>query len=455
MSKYSFVIFFIITFFSFSPVSAQSFEGKVTDRENEQPLENVHVLNKRNGYGATTDSLGMFTLQNNYKNSDTIIFSHVGYRRRSLSIGQFKSNGFKIALQKETDILSNVDLKQRKISGNIHYIKLANLPKPLYMFSANLFHDKIFVIAGNETMETKQALKLMEQYADQTFESYIRALLTRPNMDWFNFNSEIYTYNFDKDEWTTSKKPVKARAYHNSEVVADHIYIYGGKTLSRNRLKEYLPNEVEVFDIANDTIVVDETNPHMAINFASFSKDSLIFLMGGSVKRYSTTDKKVYSNKVHVFNTRTGFWTELGPMPEGKETSGVLIGDIFYMIGGFKRKKLNTIETYDLRTGKWKRIGTLFEAMERPALAHKDETIYIYENDRIITFNTTTLTLKEYKISIDLHHSKMIQYANELYILGGYRTSQFELRPSNEFYKIPLENFETTRVIREKTLDSL
>lgn len=455
MRTYTLVFFFGIVLFGSAPFYAQEFQGKVTAKEDLQPLENVHILNRRNGYGATSDSLGFFTIQNYYKNSDTIVISHMGYRKETLTIAQFKSNGFKISLRKEANILGRVDLEQRKLFKNIHYQKLPDMPKPLYMFSANVVNDQLYVISGNESLEKQQALKLLDRYADRSFLDFIQAMKTNPEMKWHTFNPYIFGYNLLKGNWKESQKLEIPRANHSSEVIDGKIYVYGGKSLSMNQVKEYLTNKVEVYDVKHDTLLIDETNPHMAINFASFTKDSLIFLMGGSVRKYNTTNRKKYSNQVHVFNTRTGFWSELGPMPEAKETSGVLIGDIFYMIGGFKREELNTIETYNIRTGKWKRIGTMFETMERPALAHKESTIYIYENDRISTFNTETLTLTEYEISIDLHHSQMLQYANELYILGGYRTSQFELTPSNEFYKISLENFEKTRVIRAKTLDSL
>jgi hypothetical protein len=66
-----------------------------------------------------------------------------------------------------------------------------------------------------------------------------------------------------------------------------------------------------------------------------------------------------------------------------------------------------------------------------------------------------TKILNEYKIEIDIHDAKMVNYENDLFILGGFSKSEFELRPSKEFYKIPIENFKNTKIEKQRTFSSL
>lgn len=441
-------------FFISNPFYGQELKGKILDIETLEPLENVNILNKRTGYGSTSNLEGTFQLNRNIRESDSLIFSYIGYQTATRTIAEFKSASYQILLKKKVDNLGLVDISAKTLKDEIEFQNLPDIPKALYAFSMNIVNGELFIIAGSEFEETKQALKLLDRYSDLSLNDYLSALTKNPNNDWAYYNSNIYRYHFADKDWETMKNSIIPRAYHNSEVINDKIYIFGGKTLSTNHRQEYLPNQVEIYDVKNDTVLVDETNPHMAVNFSSFANDSLIFVMGGSIKEFENTQRKHYSNKVHVFNPKNGFWNELGNMPEGKETSGILVNDRFYFIGGYKAEAVTSIETYNYLNGKWQRIGKLFEPMTRPAIAKKDDIIYIFEKNRMLSFNTLTRDLKEYKIGIDLYEAKMLSFENDLYIVGGYRKSQFKLIPSKDFYKVPLENLRDTKVEKQRTLDS-
>jgi len=455
MKKKLLIIIVLGVFFISTPFYAQILKGEILDSETQFPIENVNIYNKTTGFGTTSNSLGEFYLNKVKDDSDTLIFSYIGYHTETKTIAEFKSESNSISLQEKIDGLDLVDVSSKTLNDKINFQKLENIPKALYAFSTNIIDGELFLVAGNESEETKQALKLLDRYSDMALDDFLKALARRPNKDWAKYNSEIYSYKFLDKKWEKNKNSIKPRAYHNSVVLNDKIYIYGGKTLSTNHWKEYLPNQVEIYDVKRDTLLLDETNPHLAINFASFTYDSLIFLMGGSIKEFENTKRKHYTNKVHIFNSKTGYWKELGSMPEGKETSGVLVNDIFYFIGGYKGEPIKSIETYNLRNGKWKRIGELFDPMSRPAIASKDERIYIYDNKRILAFNTLTRSLREFKIDIDVYEPKMVVYGSDLYIIGGNNKFEFKLKPSNGFYKIPIENFKNTKIEKQRTFDSL
>ena len=103
--------------------------------------------------------------------------------------------------------------------------------------------------------------------------------------------------------------------------------------------------------------------------------------MGGSTKQ-KRNGLKEYSNKVHLFNLKSGYWYELDSMPVAKETSGILIKDKIYLIGGFNKKPLTEIETFDLISKKWTVEGHLFYGIENPAIAtNKNMIIQITDTE--------------------------------------------------------------------------
>ncbi len=61
--------------------------------------------------------------------------------------------------------------------------------------------------------------------------------------------------------------------------------------------REYLDDKIEIVDLKTNSIKVDATNPHQAVDFASLVYKNNLIVMGGSikqnnlgVKQYSTID---------------------------------------------------------------------------------------------------------------------------------------------------------------------
>lgn len=267
------------------------------------------------------------------------------------------------------------------------------------------------------------------------------------------YNSYLQIYNIDRSNWDWKKTELPKRAYHDMiyDKNNNEIYILGGKRLSMHRKFEYLTNEIEVFDLKNDTVLTDKTNPHQAVNFASFIKDDNIILMGGSIKQ-KRNGKKVYTDKTHLFDTGTGLWYELGNMPEAKETSGILLGNTIYLIGGFNGESLSGIETYDLNDGKWTRMGELFEPVSRPGIASDADHIYIYYPGNLAVYNVRTGLINEYAINFQINEPEMFLNNHKLYLLGGYDENDYEKEPSSRMISIDLNELKYTSVKRSKKL---
>ncbi len=221
--------------------------------------------------------------------------------------------------------------------------------------------------------------------------------------------------------------------------------------MSTNRTFEYLDDKIEILDPTIKSIKIDKTNSHQAINFGSFIYKNNLIVLGGSIKM-NKNKEKVYSNKIHLFDLKTGLWYHIGNMPKAKETNGILIGDKIFLFGGYDVGPLTQIESFDLITGKWTIEGDLFSGVGRSAIAKNDNTIYLFENGRIFTYHIFSKELKEYHVNIFLKGTKMYFAHNKLFILGGVYEGEFSTQPSNEMFSIDLGEFENTRIHNIKKL---
>jgi len=243
----------------------------------------------------------------------------------------------------------------------------------------------------------------------------------------------------------------RKRGFHSLNYYDNKLYILGGKRLSKNGKIEYLDDKIEVYNIKNDSILVDDTNPHQAVNFASFSIDKKLVFIGGSIEENKSGIKK-YMSKVHSFDIETGLWYEIGNMPIPKETNGVVVDNKIYLIGGYNKKPLRTIETFDLKTGKWDQVGELNFNFNSEGVTSNKEIIFLYDNGKISTFNTKDNKLKTYNINLKVKSAKLFYSNNKLYILGGYVENEYSIYPSRRFYSVDVNEFQITRVITSKVL---
>ncbi|MFK5957542.1 MAG: carboxypeptidase-like regulatory domain-containing protein [Lutibacter sp.] len=448
MKKFMLFLFFTLSsFLTFS----QYIEGKVVDATTNKPIEGVHVFMKGINRGTLTNEKGNYYLKFPYKmiKSDIIRFSHIAYEE--LEIPYVSSNkNYKVYLKGDLK-----KLKEVKISGKINfkkiisYKKLSPMKNGVHSFGSVLNDGKIYVIGGDASYK-RNDLKKMLSYDDPD----------KPISDFFktgniyskeSYKGDFQVYDVASDTWSIDKLKFKKRAYHAIHFYKNNLYILGGKNLSPNGKFEYLDDKIEVYDIENNTIKIDNTNPHQTASFASFTYKDNIIVMGGSTK-INNFGVKQYSNKIHFYNLKTGNWFQLGSMPIAKEPCGVLIDDKIYLIGGFNNKPLLALESFDLITQKWKKEGELFYGVSKPAITHKENIIYFFNDGKINTYNIITKELNEYFIDLSLEASELYYANNKLYILGGLRSNTYSQFPSKGLFSIDISEFNNTRIHNSKIL---
>lgn len=446
------VVVILILFPVFS--IAQSVIGSVIGKKSNLPIADVNITLKQFDESYITDEKGKFKLKkiSKFQENDTLYFSHIGYVSRKIIYKELEDKDFKVFLDEKIEGLDSVTLtfsSSKQLKLKISYSKLAPQKYPLSNFGAVLKDKKIYVIGGDASFTTDAWKKVQYEKVDPTMEEYIRELKFQFSGQMYNGNLMIY--DIDTNEWETSLLKFRKRAFHNLNEHNDKIFVFGGKRVSVNGVFEYLDDKMEVLDINKQTITVDNTNPHQAATFASFTYNNSLIVMGGSVKMSDNGIKK-YSDKVHLYNLSSGYWYELAAMPIAKETSGVLIKNKIYLFGGFNGKPLSAIESFDLVTEKWKTEGNLFCTLNNPAIASNDDLVYLFENGKIYTYSTNTKELKEYLIDLPMKASKLFFYNDKLYLLGGYIENYYSKFPSPNFFSIDSNEFKNTKPNRTAIL---
>lgn len=452
MSRIHIYVLFLVSILIFSFESyGQRISGKVLDHKTKIPIENVSIyLTNNPSIGTPTNKKGEFRLQYKFNNNDSITFSIIGYQTKKLSFTYFNKKNNIVLLEKSNNVLEEVSLKKKKKQARIKFQKIATLKSRAFSLASEIVGNKIYIYGGDETFIEDRYAKAEDKAGPAA--SLIQIMLLMDiSISQKRYNKQLFVYDLDNNTYSESKVKLDEVAYHQMNNYNNSLYILGGKKTTSFNTTEYLNNEIQIVDLKNNLVKKDKANPHQAVNFNSFVYKDHLVVLGGSTKVINK-HKKVYQGKIHLFNFKSGEWHEIGNMPNPRETSGVLINDEIYLIGGYNDKPSSLIESWNLTNTKWKTEGNLFSGMEDPALTAFKEYIYIYDDGIFIIYNTLEKTLREYRINLTLKSANLHYYNNALYLIGGYRNNQFDKVPSSEIIKIDISEFHKTKINRFKKL---
>lgn len=443
-------LLFLLSILVGSQVWSQHFKGIVIDAKTNSPIEGVHVYSEELEKGTLTNSEGIFKfLDFSSINEIKIKLSHVAYHSKNVLIGAKEYQT--IPLNKKVELLHEVEIPMnQKLNKRIAFKKLAHIKNGVHAFGVTHYNGKIYVIGGNSSYNIDDMKQTLLNYPDlHDFGQYLNKV---KKSSWKKiFNGDLRVYDIEADKWYFHKDKFNDRAHHRISIWDDKLFIIGGLRLTPSNKREYLQNDIEILNLRKDSSNVDYTNPHQAVDFSlTRFKDHLI-LMGGSTK-LKRNGFKEYSNKIHFFNLKTGHWYDMGVMPIAKECNSVLVGEKIFIVGGFNRKPLHNIESYDISTQKWKLEGEMFSGITKPALAVNDETIYIFDNGKILTLNVYTKELLEYAIELYLVNAEMLFVDDKLIIIGGLKVDGTAAIPSRGVYSIDPNEFEKTIIQRSKSI---
>ncbi|MBQ4819938.1 carboxypeptidase-like regulatory domain-containing protein [Aquimarina sp. MMG016] len=449
------VLFLFSSLISFS----QNLKGTVIDSRNSEPIESVNVYLSQEKKGTITNAKGKFNLQLSkpHKANDTVYFSHVGFKTHKALFSDLIEKRSKIYLTSNFEKLSEVEIvSNKKLSPNIRFETLSNMNQSMYAFGSDIVGNTIYVSGGDFSVQNDafiSTFQLNPSFANMqiTLREFLRASrYVAKNTKGYDKNLTIY--NIKKEEWDILPIKLRKRAYHNIHFFDEKIYIIGGKRLSENSRFEYLDSKIEVLDLKKNKVSIDHTNPHEAVNPISFLYKDRIIIMGGTLK-IRKNGQKVYSNKIHSYNLKTGLWYEIGNIPFSSNSRGLLIDEKVYIVEiSDDKNKATRLHIFDLKSGIWKHIGNLPEDVKSPAITNHKETMYFFENGKLFVLDTKNYIIKKYLINLYYKESKMHYYQNKLYILGGYMENNVSKTPSSGLFSINLNQIDQTKIRSVKHL---
>lgn len=434
--------------------TAQNITGTIVSQLSNLPIDNTNVSALSSKSGTASNDKGVFSIYilPKFKDDEIIEFSHLGYITQKLSLNSLKKNDYKVVLEEEIQNLSDVTIApNQKLKTKLAFSEISTLKNPIYSFGSFFNEGKIYVSGGDGYEDIDKMAKVRAEKAVPTMGDFLDATQTSVKR---HYKKYLSIYDIKTNSWEYPELKSQGRAYHNIHFYNNLIYVLGGKKMFVNKISswEYLQDQIEVLDLDKLSIKIDKTNPHQAADFASFTYNDNIIVLGGSVKM-TESGKKDFTNKVHLYNITSGYWYELPSMPTAKETTGILIDNKIYLIGGNNGKAISQIESYDLLTEKWKTEGELFSPFERPAITFYENIIYFFEDGKMCTYDLKTKLLKEYEIDLGLKYAAMYYDNDKLYILGGRIDNSYSKIPSAKVLSIDIHEFKSTKPNRIKTLN--
>ena len=425
MIKYLWLIIFLAPWCN-NNLSSQV-RGQIIDAKTKQPLAGANIYTNRGVGVAVADKKGEFMINNGelLHNIDTLCFSFVGYRTRKFAVASLLQKKNVILLQEEPFILGEVSVYGiKKTYLRLPYTQISSMPVPLYSFAMISLGKKLYIIGGDRSQ-----IKLPMGFS-------LGASGGLPTG---------FIYDTTSNTWIVSNQKLRERAYHSALYNDGKIYIMGGKRFSTNRKIEYLDETVEIYNIHQDTILIDPVNPHQAASSAAFIYDNKLIIFGGSTYQAENGWQK-YSDKIHMLDLKKGIWYEVGKMPLGMETNGILMGHTVFLFGGYRQRPLSTILTYDLTTGIWKNRGNLWFSISKAAMTRGGDKVYILENGVIQVYNLCTNETKAYQIDLKLRAGGLYCTGDKLIIVGGYSEGVDGKLGDSGVYEVRLSDFDRTEL---------
>jgi len=448
--------------------NAQTVSGIVKSQVTNLPIEdtNIYLLNTK--IGTLTNGKGEFSLNNKINPNDTLQVSHIGYITTKIAIKDLKKSNYIISLEEDVETLKNVtvnDNRWSKLKSKLNFTKLSPLEYGIYSFGSVVANGKIYVVGGDNSEQWNVLTTIKSKdigggdptrFNDPLFlNKYLQEI--GGDQGKVFYKGDLLTYDPKTDLWEKSNQKLKKRAYHSINFYNNTLYVLGGKRGPLgNKKHEFLDNEIEVFDLNTNQIAIDKTNPHKAVNFASFTYKDNIIVMGGSIKS-NEKNKKTFTDQVHMYNITSGLWYELAKMPEAKEVKGVLINDKIFIVGNKDSKNPSVIQSFDLTNESWKNETALSSRLENPGITSNNNTIYLFENGKLLVYNINSKQVKEYLISLELDAASMHFLNDKLYIIGGFTDTNYTFTPSKEVYTISIDEFENTKpnLVRDSSQNNI
>lgn len=114
-----FLLLPILAFAQEVQIQNEVLTGTLFDKVSNEPLAYVNIGIPETGIGTVSNGTGRYSLKTpkNFKDSDSVVFSFIGYKSEKRSLGDLRAAGVEIYLQQEDNLLGEVILETKSLKG--------------------------------------------------------------------------------------------------------------------------------------------------------------------------------------------------------------------------------------------------------------------------------------------------------------------------------------------------
>ncbi|MCV9388232.1 Kelch repeat-containing protein [Reichenbachiella ulvae] len=205
----------------------------------------------------------------------------------------------------------------------------------------------------------------------------------------------------------------------------------------------YLEDNLTYYDLSTLQTRSLGQNPIAAkLQGAAYWKGK-VYIFGGS--KNSDGKTILYNPELYAYSLQTGVMDQLAALPVAKEVRGEIIDGMLYIVGGYYQKASNRVHRYDLAEDKWDKVAELDKPISAYAMVKYQHYLILVgdykELDRMVVFDTKTLTAKTFKMNFKGRHAAAAVLNNELHVFGGFNPEKDDRVASDQHWKLDLDQF--------------
>jgi N-acetylneuraminic acid mutarotase len=229
-------------------------------------------------------------------------------------------------------------------------------------------------------------------------------------------------YNIAENKWSILSDSLTPRRYCNAEYIGSEnkIYIFNGEYISSN-VRGFV-RSLEIYDLNTNQISAGPDNPYPVISAGSAAWHNKIYFFGGE-------NSYGFSNSFYEYDPVKSLWKRLPDMPKAKQTSGVIIEGILYVLGGYDGRYMQTgIDAYNIKDSTWTHLGDLPIKTSAHCTASDGRRIWLVGSyndlNSLAYYDTKTKEFKRFDSNmIGRRHAGTQIIDGTLYVFGGNQYS--------------------------------
>lgn len=229
-------------------------------------------------------------------------------------------------------------------------------------------------------------------------------------------SSKVYKYSLTDKTWSIVVNNLIPKVYCNAELISNSLFTFNGFSLFG------VNSTVENISTGNGILLREFENPYPS-KYAGCCKNlDKIYHFGGFISDNN------YSDKVVEYDINSKTYSIIGNLPIARETSGRIVNDKLYVIGGYNGEVSNLIHIFDLTTKIWT-CCEMPVGISAHATAVDGDVIWIVgsydQMDFIGSFNTKSekFTVHQSVNFIPRRHCGCVIISGKLYVFGGNTSS--------------------------------